>query len=383
MQKPAARRIPTRVIAPASLQLTVPHPRQPNQSQQPLPTPTGKPPYHLSLDAVLPPAQMQLIQSAQKLVFHVVGDTGGVKTPQDQQNVAEHMEADFDAPDPSDRPAFFYHLGDVVYYYGEASQYYSQFYEPYQLYPAPILAIPGNHDGDVQASSVPSLAAYVENFCAPTPRLTKEAGDVSRDAMTEPNVYWTLETPFATIIGLYTNVPEGGWLDDKQIAWLTSELSSAPTNKALILTMHHPIYSADVLHSGSQYMATILANAVQQSNRWPDLVLAGHVHNYQRFTRSLPGREVPFVVAGAGGYWNLHRMALDPQGNPLPLPYPVPGTDVTLESYCADRHGYLLLEATPSSLTGRYYAVPGSQPTTQPVSLIDTFTLDWQAHKLL
>src|SRR5258708_3108768 len=61
-----------------------------------------------------------------------------------------------------------------------------------------------------------------------TPRLTKEAGDVSRDAMTEPNVYWTLETPFATVVGLYTNVPEGGWLDDKQIAWLTGELSVAP-----------------------------------------------------------------------------------------------------------------------------------------------------------
>jgi acid phosphatase type 7 len=326
---------------------------------------------------------MQAIQAAQRMVFHVVGDTGGVKTPEDQQDVAEHMESDFDNSDTTRRPSFFYHLGDVVYYYGEASQYYSQFYEPYELYPAPIMAIPGNHDGDVQDASVPSLAAFVENFCAPTPRLTKEAGDVSRDAMTEPNVYWTLDTPYVTMIGLYTNVPEGGWMDNTQIAWLSSELSSAPTNKALVLSMHHPIYSADIYHTGSQYMAGVLENAVQQAKRWPDLVFAGHVHNYQRYTRALPDREVPFIVAGAGGYWNLHKMATDPQGNPLPTPYPVPGTDVTLASYCDDRHGYLLMEATPTALTGTYYAVQDGQPSSEPASLIDSFTLDWQAHKVM
>lgn len=383
MQFPPTRRIPTREIAPASLQLNVLHPRMPNQTQQPLPVPTGQPPYHLSLDTVLPPAQMQTIRSAQRLVFHVAGDTGGVKMPLEQQNVAQHMEQDFDNADQTARPAFFYHLGDVVYYYGEASQYYAQFYEPYQLYPAPILAIPGNHDGDVQDPSVASLAAYVENFCAPTPRLTREAGDVARDAMTEPNVYWTLETPFATVIGLYTNVPEGGWLDEKQTAWLVSELNSAPLDKALLVAMHHPIYSADVLHSGSQYMAHVLEHAVQESQRWPDMVLAGHVHNYQRFTRVLAERQIPYIVAGGGGYWNLHRMARDPQGHPLPTPYPVPGTDVTLASYCADRHGYLLLESTPTSLSGRYVAVPGSHPTKQAASVVDTFTLDWHTHKLV
>lgn len=383
MQNPPARRIPVRIIAPDPLRLNILHPRQPNQTQQPLPAPTGKAPYHLSLASVLTPAQMQAIQTAQRMVFHVVGDTGGVKTPQDQQDVAVHMENDFDNTDTTRRPSFFYHLGDVVYYYGEASQYYSQFYEPYELYPAPIMAIPGNHDGDVQNTSVPSLAAFVENFCAPEPHLTKEAGDVSRDAMTQPNVYWTLDTPYVTMIGLYTNVPEGGWLDNTQIAWLSSELSSAPTNKALILSMHHPIYSADIYHTGSKYMAGVLENAAQQAKRWPDLVFAGHVHNYQRYTRALPDREVPFIVAGGGGYWNLHRMAKDPQGNPLPTPYPVPGTDATLASYCDDRHGYLLMEATPTALTGTYYAVQDGQPSSEPASQIDSFTLDWQAHKVM
>jgi Calcineurin-like phosphoesterase len=45
-------------------------------------------------------------------------------------------------------PAFFYHLGDVVYYDGEHASYYQQFYDTYLHYPAPIFAIPGNHDFD-------------------------------------------------------------------------------------------------------------------------------------------------------------------------------------------------------------------------------------------
>ena len=50
------------------------------------------------------------------------------------------------------RAVVFFHLGDVVYYFGEATYYYDQFYEPYRDYPAPILAIAGNHDGVVYAN---------------------------------------------------------------------------------------------------------------------------------------------------------------------------------------------------------------------------------------
>ena len=46
-------------------------------------------------------------------------------------------------------PAFFFHLGDVIYNFGEADYYYDQFYEPFRAYDRPIFAIPGNHDGAV------------------------------------------------------------------------------------------------------------------------------------------------------------------------------------------------------------------------------------------
>jgi hypothetical protein len=355
-----------------------------SQQRQPLPTPTGQPPYHLSLGDVLTPAQMQAISAAGKLVFHIVGDSGGVKAPQSQEIVMMHMDTDLSVTDATARPAFFYHLGDVVYYYGQASEYYSQYYEPDMHYAAPIFAIPGNHDGDLIDTSVPSLAAFVENFCATTPHLSTESGDSGRDTMTQPNVYWTLDTPFITFIGLYTNVPEGGWVDANQTAWLASELTSAPQDKALIVAMHHPIYSADVYHSGSHYMHQLLDNAIQQTNRIPDAVFAGHVHNYQRFTRSLNGRDVPYIVAGAGGYWNLHYMQ-KLQGQPIQTPYPMPApdTDVTLESYLDNRHGYMRMEVTAQTLKGEYYSVPRPQePWGNPAVLVDSFTLDLAQHKV-
>jgi hypothetical protein len=46
--------------------------------------------------------------------------------------------------------------------------------------------------------------------------------------------------------------------------------------------MHHPIYSFDVFHCGSSKMADVLENAIRDTGRVPNLVLAGHVHDYQR-----------------------------------------------------------------------------------------------------
>lgn len=173
-----------------------------NLSFQPLPKPMRSAPYHLELEEIVPSDKMNSIKSSQKLIFHATGDTGGVKRPEDQLLVVSHMEEDFNVP-LDDQPAFFYNLGDVVYYYGEETEYYQQFYEPNALYPAPIIAIPGNHDGAVPPwLETPSLEAFVNNFCTSTSRLADASFDEPRDTMTQPNVYWTLNTPYATVIGL-------------------------------------------------------------------------------------------------------------------------------------------------------------------------------------
>src|SRR5262249_50347922 len=382
-QAPIHRRFAEARPKPGNLQFAIRQQPRGNQQFQPLPAPSGSPPFRIALDRLLPADRIAAIKAAGQLVVQIAGDTGGVKFPVPQQIVAMDQEAQFDTSGAA-QPAFFYHLGDVVYFYGEAGNYFDQFYDPYSHYSAPILAIPGNHDGDVIPGGAASLAAFVNNFCAAEARITPDAGEISRDAMTQPNVYWTLAAPFATFVGLYSNVPEGGQFDDQQLAWFANELRAAPADKALIVAAHHPCYSADTEHSGSIYMQETLDKAFDDAGRMADIVLAGHVHNYQRFTRTANRRQVPYIVAGAGGYWHLHYVAKQPDGSHLPLPYSLPGGDVTLESFCDNRHGFMRLRTAPQFLRGDYFALARPQePWRAPAILIDSFTLDLHEHRLV
>jgi acid phosphatase type 7 len=106
-----------------------------------------------------------------------------------------------------------------------------------------------------------------------------------------------------TIIGLYSNCPEGGQISDTQRGWLIAELNEANPDLPLIVAVHHPIYSAYGPHPGSTRLKDLLEHCCEAANRAPDVVLTGHVHNYQRFSAPLHNKKnVPFIVAGAGGY---------------------------------------------------------------------------------
>jgi predicted phosphodiesterase len=306
-----------------------------------------------------------------------MGDTGGVKDPAPEQLVANGLE--------STKASFFYHLGDVVYYNGESQQYYPQFYEPYQHYQNPIFAIPGNHDGDpLPGGSEHSLFAFNRNFCAAPADAKKpspDSGEVNKSPMIQPNVYWTLLTPYVTLIGLYTNVPEGGEVHPDQVSWFENELGTADKSKALIVALHHPLFSMDKFHSGSQAMLDLLDNAFEKTGVLPDAVLTGHVHNYQRFTRThSDGKKVPYIVAGAGGYWHLHWMQ---QGvTQMSLPEKVPDRDdVVLEKYSDDHHGFMRIQVTPNKLIGEYYVAPNpheSWHASESPTQFDSFEIELQ-----
>jgi len=185
---------------------------------------------------------------------------------------------------------------------------------------------------------------------------------------------------------LYSNVPQGGQLDDTQVTWLQSELAVAPQDNAVILTMHHPPVSSDSFHGGSVYMFNLIEQVRAQSGRTPDLVLAGHVHNYQRFTRTLAQDagdwKLPYLVAGSGGYWHLHTMATDAKA--APLPWTLPGhDDIELDAWVDDRHGFLRITATPTQLTVTFLTVPRPQePWSDPPASADSFTLDRPTHNM-
>ena len=123
-------------------------------------------------------------------MFHSVGDTGPIAGPENQSLVADKMVEDFKEDDPADAPSLFFHLGDVVYSFGEGKYYYDQFYEPYRNYPAPISAIAGNHDGMVYGGDQsPTLEAFLNNFCSAAFQKRPEAGSLHRTSMIQPGVY--------------------------------------------------------------------------------------------------------------------------------------------------------------------------------------------------
>jgi acid phosphatase type 7 len=279
-----------------------------NTGYQPLPRPLGLPPYHYVLADNFRAVADQISNSG-TMIFDVLGDSGGVQDAEFQSYVANRMIEELGSAG-ANTPHFCYHVGDVVYFTGAHDDYYAQFYEPYERYTPPIFAIPGNHDGEVDdPTAQTSLDGWVAYFMQANPDVDPISKDAPRVGLNLPNPYWTLVTPLATIIGMYTNVPEHGSIDSNQQQWLTNEFATAPEDRALILALHHPIYSFDLYHGGSAKMADALENAIRDTGRVPNLVLAGHVHDYQRVEQNIaPGGPTPFLVVGNGGYHNLHQI---------------------------------------------------------------------------
>ncbi len=341
---------------------------------------------------------VETIKSAGRIVFHSVGDTGAsdVRRYHNEQRVADQITTDAHSTEANNRPAFFYHLGDVIYNFGESKYYYDQFYEPLRAYPAPILAIPGNHDSFVVPGTPKGeepLTVFARNFCSPEIAIAKEAGSLHRTAMTQPGVYFALDAPFVRIIGLFSNALEdpgaissegGRWpnVSDVQLGFLRAQLARIKRENyagAVLIATHHPpfVYSppqnlqgASGNHGSSSDMLRDIDRICAEVGVYPHAVLSAHAHCYQRYTRTLEfegaQRDVPFVVCGNGGH-NVNPLVRSTRGQPAQEPEN--GTDVsylevdpavtskkiTLAKYDDHNYGYLRISVDTQQLRIAYH----------------------------
>jgi len=322
----------------------------------------------------------QAITKAGQIVFHSAGDTGATAARpgiQDEYSVVDKMVADFDEQDSTAVPQFFYHLGDVIYNFGEHIYYYDQFYDAFRNYPAPIFAIPGNHDGLVAptppaagqttpAAGDPSLSlsGFYANFCTAQIEHSTDAVGISRTTMTEPGAYFTLQAPLVRILGIYSNMLENPGVisstvnpktgkaafpnvPDVQLAYLEAALTRVKQqrfNGAVILAVHHPPYTFGK-HVTSLVMLKEIDAICEKVGVWPHAVFSGHAHNYQRYTRTIGKRQIPYVVCGNGGHPPLARLSVDTTlRTPIAMPgfaQPERGDTVTLDNYDFKSFGYL------------------------------------------
>jgi hypothetical protein len=360
----------------------------------PFPPPRGLPEPKLTLAAVLDTNANTLQQKVAghgQIVFHAAGDTGSTRGPESQNLVSDKMINDF-TDEEKEQPLFFFHLGDVVYSFGEAQYYYDQFYEPYRDYPAPIVALAGNHDGMVApGTSATTLAAFLENFCAEKFEVTSEAGGLARTAQIQPGVFFTLEAPLVRILALYSNTLEdpgviaNATIGDSQLTYLKTALQRVKSDKfdgALILAHHHPAYTAGGKHGWSQEMLSEIDKICGETGVWPHAILSAHAHNYQRFTRLHGETQIPYVTCGNSGHGltKLTRKNTPALRTPQQLKIAGHGDKVILENYDDQDYGYLRIVVTAKQLRIEYHPASDGEDAKTPDDFV---TVDLATRKLV
>ncbi|MEA2977146.1 MAG: hypothetical protein QOF19_2666 [Alphaproteobacteria bacterium] len=363
------------------------------------------------------------ITQAGKIIFHALGDSGAsnVRKYSKELRVTDQVTMDAAQSNDANRPAFLFHLGDVIYNFGEARYYYDQFYEPFRNYPAPIFAIPGNHDSFVLPGTPPAkepLKTFLRNFCAAAPTITPEAGSLHRTAMTQPGVYFTLHAPFVRIIGLFSNSLEGPgvisnqdakWpaVSDLQLKFLAAQLKRIKQEQfkgALLLAVHHPPFSYSPgpkdggkggNHGSSSAMLRQIDTICKQEGVYPHAFLSAHAHNYQRYTRIVnfagQERDVPFIVCGDGGH-NVNPLVRAGKGEVAAEPHAGSRVDymeshpalevkeLLLEKYDDTNYGYLRIHVDKEQLKIGFHQVGAS---TLAQSRFDMVTIDLASHTMV
>jgi acid phosphatase type 7 len=232
-------------------------------------------------------------------------------------------------------PDFVYVTGDVVYSYGQQREYMEKFFPIFNhdaadpKKGAPLIrsrlmyAGVGNHDvgTKVDLDARPDLLGFFYYFQLPRNGPVKENGApgtspvLGEESLRAATLNAVRETWPA--MGNYTFTAGNtawvvldtnkyvDWSRPEMMDWVRTALTEARKAKWLIVGIHHPPFNSSGKHADDQRVRVLSSLFAEMK---VDLVLAGHVHNYQR-TRPLTFQTEAGFVLGKNdkvpGEWTL------------------------------------------------------------------------------
>lgn len=295
----------------------------------------------------------------------------------------------------AERPDAVFITGDLVYGRGRAAEYRDHFFPVYNsedvplMRHVPFLGVPGNHD--VPFAKWPDASAYFAYWSLPLNGPVSKAGEADaapvaagvHDAVVAASgsafprmasysfdygkVHWTVLDS-----NVYTD-----WESPVMKAWLETDLRAARGAAWRIVALHHPLFQSSRSHFDDQWMR-VLSPLLEKHG--VDLVLAGHVHNYQRtaplrfkptkagrrgravageFTvdQAFDGRTVTqakgiiHIVTGAGGAELYDPWQTDAKASWQPW----------TRVFISDKHSFTVLDVEPKQLRLRQLDIHGRE----------------------
>jgi hypothetical protein len=218
--------------------------------------------------------------------------------------------------------SFLVVMSDVIYPIGNSNEYLDKFFRPYSKYPAPIYAIPGNHDW------YDGLGGFMRHLCDAEPpedrslpgrglkawfrdKLWRHPSVLAPETLDEcrkfrpspeqqatlPGPYWTIETESVRFVGIDTGII--GNIDGDQGDWLR-KVSAGPKPK--ILLTGKPLYVNNTRAPGAVADRDFTVDDIVRD---PDnnyvAAIGGDIHNYQRYPVRVGDRTIQYIVSGGGG----------------------------------------------------------------------------------
>ena len=321
----------------------------------------------------------------EKVSFVMVGDTG--EGDDSQYAVVRPLLALGRDTD------FMVICSDIIYPAGDAEDYDAKFYTPYENYPRPIYALPGNHDWydglvgfmhHLCGADVSALPAAAGRAFSPRERLRRllwrrpakrspaelperrrtEAG--RRSSQRSP--YFAIDTGPLFIVGIDTGMD--GTIDREQGKWLRR--ISHDVDKPKLLLTGKPLYVDGEHHPGPIEGGGTVDEIVRAPEHNYVAAIGGDIHNYQRYPVTLEdGRTIQYIVSGGGGAYmsathRIPKVDLDGVDEDGFVCYPRRGDSLSFYSGLYDRRfgrrkGWL--EITPDEAASYMAERLGIQPT--------------------